>query len=517
MRKNSSGKILRVVLVTASIVAAVTIFIALSIQFKIHISNEWQQYAPLPSIAVPGKNKTIMVFAPHCDDETLGCGGLMAMATQNDAKVQVVLVTNGDGFRIAVGTDCKTIRVTPKKCIEFAYKRQTETLRALAILGIPARSVIFLGYPDRGIARLWDQNWDIDSLYVSHATKSSHSPYRNSFTYNAAYCGENLLSDIEQVIHQGKPTDIYIPHPSDNHSDHYATYCFVMAAIRQLEEEKDRIVKKLRVHTYLVHRGDWPLPKGYNPKEPLAPPHALASGDTLWRSVELTKELAERKRLAILKYKTQTRIERNFLLSFARQNELIGDISDRKITSISEDSIIVDGNPQDWWGIPPSIVDPVGDYVIAGMRKGGDVRAIYLCGDNEFLYIRIDCVKRLSKGITYSVNLRGISEVNSNDCYNIVIKPRYRALPAGTMWAYRNNIMEIAVPLAKLNFNQGLFIQVNTKAMRMTIDQTGWHELKFNKKQKSFRAVTSPEALIQFQVFRHFNAETISDARSFRE
>lgn len=482
MRENNYGKVLRVVLVTVGIVAAVTISIALSIIFKIHISNEWQQYVPLPSTTVPGKYKSLMIFAPHCDDETLGCGGLMAIATQNDAKVQVVLVTNGDGFRIAVGTDYKTIRVTPQKCIEFAYKRQTETLKALATLGIPARSVIFLGYPDRGIARLWDQCWDSESLYVSHATKSSYSPYKNSFTYNAAYCGESLLNDIEQVIRQGNPSDIYLPHPSDNHPDHYATYCFVMAAIRQLEEENDKVVKKLRVHTYLVHRGDWPLPKGYNPSEQLAPPHALASGDTVWRSVELTPEIAERKRLAILKYKTQTRMERGFLLSFARQNELIGDIPDRKIARIGQGGLIVDGNPQDWSGIPPAVVDPVGDYVIAGMRKGGDVRAIYLCGDNEFLYIRIDCVKRLSKGITYAVNLRGISEVDSNDRYSISIKPRSHTSPTGTMWAYKNNTMEIAVPLARVNFDQGLFIQVNTKAMRMIVDQTGWHGLKFNKK-----------------------------------
>lgn len=481
MRKSRSGKVLRAAIVAFSIAAAITILIALSIQFKIHIFNEWQQYVPISSATIPGKDKSIMVFAPHCDDETLGCGGLMAEATQKGAKVQVVLVTNGDGFRIAVGTDYKTIRVTPKKCIKFAYKRQTETLRALATLGIPARSVTFLGYPDRGIARLWNQCWSKESLYVSHATKSSYSPYNNSFTYNAAYCGESLLSDIEEVIKLGKPTDIYLPHPSDNHSDHYATYCFVMAAIRQLEEENDSVVKKLRVHTYLVHRGDWPLPKGDHPKKLLAPPYALAAGDTKWRSIELTPEIVDRKRQAILKYRTQTRIERGFLLSFARKNELIGDLPDRKITHIDEKSIKVDGDPLDWSGIPPAVVDPIGDYVFAGMRKGGDVRTIYLCGDDKNLYIRFDCVKRLSKGIVYTINLRGISEVNKNDHYSISIKPHSYAKPAGTMWAYKNNVMEIAVPLAKLNFNQGLFVQVNTRAMRLTVDQTGWHGLEFNK------------------------------------
>ncbi len=51
---------------------------------------------------------------------------------------------------------------------------------------------------------------------------------------------------------------------------------------------------------------------------------------------------------------------------------------------------------------------------MAGMTKGGDVRSVYLVKDNEFLYIRVDCVRRLSRQITYVINLRGLNAKNDD-------------------------------------------------------------------------------------------------------
>ncbi len=98
----------------------------------------------------------MLVFAPHSDDETLGCGGMLALAARNGAKVHVVLVTNGDAFRFAAYRALRTIRMTPDKYVFFAYKRQRETINALRALGVKQESVTFLGYPDRGTARMWD-------------------------------------------------------------------------------------------------------------------------------------------------------------------------------------------------------------------------------------------------------------------------------------------------------------------------------------------------------------------------
>ena len=456
---------------------AVVAIAALAIQYRIHLANDWQQHVELPSAIVHGQGDSVMVFAPHSDDETLGCGGMLATSVSNGAKVRVVLLTNGDGFRLAVGRAYKTLRVTPAECIRFACKRQIETLHALSTLGIPSKQVTFLGYPDRGIEPLWSKYWDASILYKSRATQADHSPYRNSLTPNAPYCGESLLSDIEKTIKASEPTDIYLPHPCDNHPDHYATYCFVAAAVEQLRTEG--YAKRIRMHTYLVHRGDWPTPKGDHPAEPLAPPYALACSVTQWMSLELSSEVTDLKRSAIKEYKTQTAMERGFLMSFARRNEIFGSVPVRRVGKVRPGSMTVDGNSDDWPNVPPAIVDAVGDYVMSGLYKGGDVRTVYLASDDKNLYVRVDCVKRLSKRITYNIDFRGLGSSESNDPYSVSIRLKRTASPGGKVWAARNNTIEIAIPLTKLRSDRDLFVHAQTKLMKVTVDKTGWQEVEF--------------------------------------
>ncbi|MGC8862470.1 MAG: PIG-L deacetylase family protein [Armatimonadota bacterium] len=457
--------------------AAAGVATALVIQYRIRVANDWQQYAPIRCARVPVRGDSIIVFAPHCDDETLGCGGMLAAAHANGARVRVVLVTNGDGFRIGAAQAYRTVRVTPAMCIDYALRRQKETLSALRALSIPSRAVTFLGYPDRGIAALWNDYYAFDRLYVSHATATDHSPYPNSYTLYAPYCGESLLDDIARIIRSERPTDIYLPHPSDNHSDHYATYCFVTAAVAQLESEGFLGSGQVRMHTYLVHRGDWPVPRGDHPDEPLAPPHALARGDTEWFSFPLGNDIAEAKRTAIMRYRSQTAIEKGFLTSFARRNELFGNLPVRRVASARDGTHRVDGRTDDWDGVPPAVVDAVGDYVVARMVRGGDVRTVYLCRDSRRLYIRVDCVGRLSKRISYTVNLRWLSKDNSNRRSSIRIRPSQRYVPASAAWACNNNVLELAVPYGRSEMDATLFIQVITRLGRVTVDNTGWHEI----------------------------------------
>ena len=475
--KNAARRIFEWSGFVASLMALATAVTALAISFRIRIANEWQQKASLPIAAQPSSRDSILVFAPHSDDETLGCGGMLATAAKNGAKVHVALITNGDGFRIAVSRAYRTIRVTPSKCVEFAYLRQQETLHALAVLGVPRKCVTFLGYPDRGIAKLWTSNWGYEPLYISHSTASDHSPYRNSLTLNAPYCGESLISDIEQVIRTVKPTDIYLPHPSDNHPDHYATYCFVTAALEQLQSEGFTFAHKIRAHTYLVHRGDWPCPESGGP---LSPPYALAQGDTQWHTMPLTDAVAEKKRNAILQYKTQTgvAVEKEFMLKFARTNELFGDLPDRQIVRVPRGSMIIDGKPDDWANIPPVISDPVGDYVVADFSRGGDVRSVYMCTDGRYLYVRLDCVSRISKRINYTFNFRTISDGKVDNLHSVTVRPPSWCSQPSDIWARNGDTLELAVPMKELDFSKDIFVQINTKTLKLTVDNTGWHGLE---------------------------------------
>ena len=47
---------------------------------------------------MPLKNKTTIVFAPHPDDEVLGCGGAILKKTEQGEDVIVCIATKGDDF-----------------------------------------------------------------------------------------------------------------------------------------------------------------------------------------------------------------------------------------------------------------------------------------------------------------------------------------------------------------------------------------------------------------------------------
>ncbi len=220
---------------------------AIAIQYRIRLANDWQRYAHIESASWPTSEDSILVVAPHCDDEVLGCGGIIGAAAEAGACVRVVVLTNGDGYRIAAGKAYKTLKVTPEECLRFAYDRQRETLEAVKVLGLGSAGVTFLGYPDRGLSRLWDTNWTPDNPYVSKTTKWDRSPYKNSLTPGVIYCGENLIEDLCSMLERSKPTDVYIPHPSDDHADHFAAYCFVMASI----EHRVRIASQEAQGSYL--------------------------------------------------------------------------------------------------------------------------------------------------------------------------------------------------------------------------------------------------------------------------
>src|SRR5262249_1750285 len=190
--------------------------------FRIHTENTDRTSVLLPSFPAPDESKRILVFAPHCDDETLGCSGLLQQAVKSGAEARVVLITNGDGFRVAVEREFRSLKVEPKDYIQFAGIRQQETYKALKNLGVPREDVTFLGYPDRGLMPLWNDFWSPDKPFHSAYTGLDNAAYDLAFRKGAPYCGSSLLNDIKNVMRDARPTDIYVTHPSDDHPDHCA-------------------------------------------------------------------------------------------------------------------------------------------------------------------------------------------------------------------------------------------------------------------------------------------------------
>jgi LmbE family N-acetylglucosaminyl deacetylase len=87
----------------------------------------YQALSPLPL-------RSLLVLAPHADDEVLGCGGLLALAVAQGADVRVVVATDG-----AAGGN--------------AAERERESRDAALALGLDggAQRLQFWRLPDRGL------------------------------------------------------------------------------------------------------------------------------------------------------------------------------------------------------------------------------------------------------------------------------------------------------------------------------------------------------------------------------
>ncbi len=84
----------------------------------------------------------LVIVAPHPDDESLGCGGLIAEACRRGVAVEVVVLSDGAGSH-------PNSRRYPAGRLRAL--REAETLAAAAALALPASAVSFLRLPDRHV------------------------------------------------------------------------------------------------------------------------------------------------------------------------------------------------------------------------------------------------------------------------------------------------------------------------------------------------------------------------------
>ncbi len=86
----------------------------------------------------------VLVLAPHPDDESLGCGGLIALAVAAGIVVHVAVLT--DGARSHPNS-----RAYPAR--RLVALREREVAAAAAALGVPPGRLWLLGYPDAAAPR----------------------------------------------------------------------------------------------------------------------------------------------------------------------------------------------------------------------------------------------------------------------------------------------------------------------------------------------------------------------------
>jgi LmbE family N-acetylglucosaminyl deacetylase len=262
----------------------------------------------------------LLVISPHPDDELLSGGGLIQRVLKTGGQVKVVMVTNGDGQYLAPLLINGRLRPRPSDYVAIGQRRQRETLKALAKIGVKPGQVIFLGYPDRRIREMWNSDWQDNTPVRAPFTHSTYSPYGNSYEAKAEYLGSDLYADLSAILAQDRPDVVLLPHPEDTNADHSAVSDFARFAIAGRMDAQAGW--NPLVLTYLVHYEAYPVPRGDDTAQLLLPPASLSDDGTGWLTLSLTEGERADKRDALLAYFSQMRMMPRYLKSFARANEI---------------------------------------------------------------------------------------------------------------------------------------------------------------------------------------------------
>lgn len=340
----------------------------------------FSQRAPSPdglsSFRLEGHQR-LLVLAPHCDDETLGAAGLILAAQRTGIEVKVVIATNGDGYIFATMEDFHRIYPHASDFIRMGEVRQQESLAAIQMLGVSPDQVIFLGYPDRGTPEMWNDYWSASKPYHSPYSKAAQSPYQNTYNPQSVYAGEDYLADLRSILVSYQPDLIVYPHPNDVHPDHWGLSVFTRLAIAMAEH--DTPAYHPDTYAYLVHRPDFPVPKGLAPQDYLLPPTLLNDIYPEWFRLDLPRPDTDLKGQAVAQYKTQLALLRNLLESFIRTNELFASPQPVTLTSIYSGYALT---PDSWLdpsgqAIQPVQKDPAKDLFTRDVLPPADLLAVY--------------------------------------------------------------------------------------------------------------------------------------------
>lgn len=132
-------------------------------------------------------SRSAIVFSPHPDDETLGCGGTILLKRRSGSEVRVVYITDGSRSHVPL--------ISPE---EIRAIRHEEALEACKALGIDEGLVHFMGCED---GHLEDQ-------------------------------GAVATQRILQVLEEYRPQEVFVTHRDEPSKDHAAANRFVRHAVQ---------------------------------------------------------------------------------------------------------------------------------------------------------------------------------------------------------------------------------------------------------------------------------------------
>ena len=153
---------------------------------------------PLGTLEDLTAGQPFLVLSPHPDDETLGCGGLLAAACQAGIPPYVMILTDG------AASHPRSRSYPPARLTAL---RQDESRRAVACLGMREDHLRFLGLPDA-------------------ATPSAGA------VYDAA------VDAIVRLVRETKAATLFVTWGNDPHCDHETAYAMARTAKSVLAAER---------------------------------------------------------------------------------------------------------------------------------------------------------------------------------------------------------------------------------------------------------------------------------------
>jgi LmbE family N-acetylglucosaminyl deacetylase len=150
------------------------------------------------------EDQPFIVIAPHPDDESLACGGLIAEACRQGLRGTVIVVSDG------VGSHPNSKAYPPDR---LRALREAEAKQAAAELGLKPEDMLFLGLPDR-------------------------------FVPFAGEAAEQAIGKIARCARTIGARSLFVSWRHDPHCDHEASY--------RIARQVQRRAPELRLFEYVV-------------------------------------------------------------------------------------------------------------------------------------------------------------------------------------------------------------------------------------------------------------------------
>ncbi len=182
--------------------------------------QNWQGLQDLPRLNIAqnftsnqSSHQRVCVFAPHPDDEVLGCGGMLQQLASNGNPIVLVHVTNGTQSH-------PNSQIYPPQTLDLI--RPQESLAALNVLGISNQvTIISLDLPDGDVfaqqAQFNEKLTSIiqpDDILVAPFIHDGHPDHEATGQVVAAFAKQYHLDCYQVLIwawHWAKPADSRIP------------------------------------------------------------------------------------------------------------------------------------------------------------------------------------------------------------------------------------------------------------------------------------------------------------------